>query len=274
MRQLRGRTALVTGATGGLGRAIVRRLAAEGMHVVASGRREDALAALVAELGGARGAAVPADLADPDAIDALVERAEAAVGPLDVLVSNAAVEVAAAFTALRREEVSEIVGTNLVAPLLLAQRVVPGMLARGRGHVVFVSSVAGHYGPGHDHPYAATKAGLIALTQSLRGEYADSPVGFSVVSPGFIAGDGMYQRMVEGGARSNRLMGATTPDKVAARLVEAIRGDLPELMEAGRPVRPLLALSLLAPRLAERLARGIGLHEFFRRVATTRGRDR
>jgi NAD(P)-dependent dehydrogenase (short-subunit alcohol dehydrogenase family) len=249
VRELSGRTALVTGAAGGLGPVIVRRLAGEGMEVVASDRED-------------------ADLRDPEAIDALAARA----GAVDVLVANAAVEVVAGFTALAREEIRDIVAVNLVAPMLLTQRVLPGMLARGRGHVVFVSSVAGRFGPAYDHPYAATKAGLIALTQSLRAEYADAPVGFSVVCPGFVAGAGGYQRMVDEGVRAGRLMGSTTLERVADRLVEAIRDDLPEVIETGAPVRPALALSLLAPRLAERVATRLGLHAFFRRVAATRGR--
>jgi NAD(P)-dependent dehydrogenase (short-subunit alcohol dehydrogenase family) len=89
--------------------------------------------------------------------------------------------------------------------MLLTHRVLPGMLERGRGHVVFISSLAGKIGPAYNEPYAATKAGLVGLTQSLRAEYLHEPVGF-------LAGDGMYQRMVEEGVKSNRLMGETTRD--------------------------------------------------------------
>ncbi|HSZ69345.1 MAG TPA: SDR family NAD(P)-dependent oxidoreductase [Solirubrobacteraceae bacterium] len=274
MKELRGRTALVTGASGGLGTHIARRLAREGMNVVVSGRREDALAAVAGELSelGVQARAVAADLSDLAQIDPLIERSEAALGAIDLLVNNAGVETASAFTSYTRAQLTETIDVNLTAPLLLTHRLLEGMLARGRGHVVFISSAAGKAGPAYQEPYAATKAGLIGLTQSLRAEYRDAPVGFSVVCPGFIAGDGMYQRMVEEGFKSNRLIGETTVAKVVERTIDAIRRDLPEVIETGAPLRPALALGQLAPGLAERLAPRFGVTELFRRVAVARER--
>jgi short-subunit dehydrogenase len=274
MRELQGRTALVTGASGGIGREIARHLARAGMNVVVSGRREDVLAAAVQELQalGARAAAVPADLADLSQVDPLIERSEAALGPLDVLVNNAGVESISAFTRYERTDLTSMIDVNLTAPLLLAHRVVPGMLERGRGHVVFVSSVAGKVGTAYNQPYSATKAALVGLTQSLRAEFLDAPVGFSVVCPGFVAGDGMYQRMAEDGFTSNRLMGTTTIERIADRVVDAIRRDRPEVIDSGTPIRPILALAELAPRLVERVAPRFGVTELFRRVAASRGR--
>jgi len=274
MRQLRGRTALVTGASGGIGRGIARRLAAEGMDVVVSGRREDALAEVVAEMEalGVKAEAVPAELGERAQVESLIERCEAALGPLDLLVNNAGIETVGAFTAYTPDQLSAMVDVNLTAPMLLTHRALPGMLERGRGHVVFISSLAGKVGPAYNEPYAATKAGLIGLTQSLRAEYRSAPVGFSVVCPGFVAGDGMYQRMVEEGVSSNRLMGETTLEKVAERVVGAIREDKPEVLESGSPIRPLLALSQLSPRLAEWAVDRIGATEIFRRTAAQRDR--
>ena len=177
------------------------------------------LSALAEELEqlGVRAAALPADLSDLGQIEPLVERAEDALGPLDLLVNNAGVELAGDFSAYTREELTGMIDLNLTAPLLLTHRVLPGMLARRRGHVAFIASVAGKLGPAYQEPYAATKAGLIGLTQSLRAQYRHETVGFSVVCPGFIAGDGMYQRMVEEGMKSNRLMGETTIERSATR---------------------------------------------------------
>ncbi len=275
MEDLQGRTALVTGASGGLGAHLARRLAREGMHVALTARGADALSDLAQELGGlgVRTAALPADLSDLDQIDPLLERAQDALGPIDLLLNNAGMELASAFTALTREELTGMVNLNLTAPLLLTHRVLPGMLARGRGHVVFISSLGGKVGPAYDEPYAASKAGLIGLTQSLRAEYRHEPVGFSVVCPGFIAGDGMYQRMVEQGLRANRLMGETNVAKVLDAVVRAIRRDLPEVIESGAPIRPALALAQLAPGLAERVAPLFGVNELFRRTALSRGRS-
>jgi len=274
MKDLSGRTALVTGASGGLGTHIAKRLAREGMNVAVSGRREDALALVVGELEalGVKAAAVPADLCDLGTVDSLAEGAEAALGPIDVLVNNAGVESVGAFTSYTREELGAIVNVNLTAPLLLTHRLTAGMLERGRGHVVFISSMAGKIGPAFNEPYAATKAGLIGLTQSLRAEYLDDPVGFSVVCPGFVAGDGMYARMVDEGHRSNRMMGETTTEKIAQAVVRAIREDKAEILESGAPVRPMLAFAQVAPGLVERVAPKFGLTELFRKTAASRGR--
>jgi short-subunit dehydrogenase len=274
MKNLRGRVALVTGASGGLGTHIARRLAREGMSVAVSGRREDALAQVVTELSalGAKAVSAPADLSNLSTVDPLIEEVEAALGPIDVLVNNAGVESIGAFTSYTREELTSMVDVNLVAPLLLTHRLTPGMLERGRGHVVFVASVAGKIGPAFNEPYAATKAGLIGLTQSLRAEYVEAPVGFSVVCPGFIADDGMYARMAEDGHRSNRVMGETTTEKISTAVVRAIREDRAEIIESGAPIRPMLALAQLAPGLVERVAPRFGVTELFRKVAVARGR--
>jgi short-subunit dehydrogenase len=274
VKDLRGAVALVTGASGGIGTFIARALAREGTSVVVSGRREDALASVVEELRGmgVRAEAVAADLSDLTQIDPLIDRSEAVLGPLDLLINNAGVEYTAAFTNSTREELSSMVDINLTAPLLLTHRVVPGMLARGRGHVVFISSLAGKLGPAYSEPYAATKAGLVGLNQSLRAEYLHAPIGFSVVCPGFVAGDGMFQRMLDQGVRSNRLVGSTTVEKVADEVIDAIRRNRPEVIESGAPIRPILALGQLAPRLVERLQPRFGVTEIFRNAAAERGR--
>lgn len=275
MEKLRGRTALVTGASGGIGRQIARHLAEEGMNVIVSGRREEILADIATELReqGVGSEAVPADLGDLDQLDSLIERSEAALGAIDVLVNNAGVGGnPAAFTRYSREELTSFVDVNLTAPLLLTHGVVPGMLERERGHVVFIASMAGKVPPAYDQPYAATKAGLIGLNQSLRAEYRHAPIGFSAICPGFVSGDGMYQRWVDEGLRANRLLGETTTDRVADRVVEAIRLDRPELLERGSPTRPLLAIGQLSPPLGERLVEWFGSTAFFRRVAASHGR--
>src|SRR5947209_14174535 len=128
------------------------------MNVVVCARGRDALAAIVEELRtlGVRADAVAADLSLVDELDDVVERAQEAIGPLDVLVNNAGIEVAAAFTRYSPEELRAMVDLNLLAPMLLTRRVLPGMAERERGHVVFIASVAGKFGPAYQAPYAAT----------------------------------------------------------------------------------------------------------------------
>jgi short-subunit dehydrogenase len=274
MESLHGRTALVTGSSGGIGTHIARALGRAGANVIVSGRREDALRTMVEELRGlgVLSEALVADLADLKQAEELIPRSEQVFGTLDVLVHNAGIELASSFVRYTREELLTMINVNLAAPLLMTRRALPGMLERRRGHVVFISSMAGKLGTAYQEPYCASKAGLIGLTQSLRAEYLGQPVGFSVICPGFVAGDGMYQRMTEQGLRSSRIVGATTTDRIADQVVRAIRDDLPEVVDSGSPVRPVLALSELAPRLTERLLSRVGTTELFRRLAASRGR--
>ena len=130
----------------------------------------------------------------------LIDRAEATIGPLDLLINNAGIETAAAYPAFTDEELALLTQVNLVAPMLLSRHVLPGMLERRRGHIVTVSTLAGRGGNAYNVVYATTKAGLIGFTRSLRAELADSPVGASVICPGFVARDGMY--VVDAATRS------------------------------------------------------------------------
>ncbi|MEE2033387.1 SDR family NAD(P)-dependent oxidoreductase [Rhodococcus chondri] len=273
MKNLNGKIALVTGASGGIGTVLAKALAAQGMDVAVSGRREDVLEQLAQELRGmgVRAAAVPADLGDFGRIDSLVEQTENELGPIDLLINNAGIENAASFGRRTREELTAMVDLNLTAPMLLTHRILPGMLTRGAGHVVFISSLAGKRGIGYQEPYSATKAGLVALVQSLRAEYSAAPVGFSVVCPGFVAGEGMFQRYLDNGMRAPRLVGNTTTDRVAAKVVAAIERDLPEVHVNSVPLRPVLALAEVAPRFVERLAPLFGVEKFFRQASADSG---
>jgi NAD(P)-dependent dehydrogenase (short-subunit alcohol dehydrogenase family) len=215
---------------------------------------------------------VPADLAAPDAADGLVGRAEEALGGLDLLVNNAAIEIPAAYTELTREELERHVLVNLLGPMPLIRRALPGMLARGRGYMVNIASLAGKGPAPFDCPYSATKAGLVGLTRLLRAEYRDAPVGFSVVCPGFIAGEGMYARRVERGFRAPRALGESPLTAAVDALLSAIRDESPELIVNQRPLRPLLALGERSPRLAERIVDRLGARRFFAAVASGDGR--
>jgi short-subunit dehydrogenase len=272
---LRGANALLTGAAGGLGRHIARALAAQGAWLALSGRQAAPLEDLCNELrrGGARAQPVLADLADVEQAAALVERAEAAVGPLDLLVNNAGIEVAAAYPAFTDDELAAITRVNLVAPMVLARHALPGMLARGRGHIVSVSSLAGRGGNAYNVLYATTKAGLVGFNRSLRAELADSPVGASVICPGLVARDGMYARMQEVGAKAPLALRAVEPERVARAVIGAIAHDRADVLVTGWPMRPLLAVQELAPRAAERLVAATGAGRFFELVVRQTGRS-
>jgi len=274
MTALTGRVAVLTGATGGLGRPIARRLALAGADLALCGRDRAALDALCGELRplGVRCTTVVADLRDPAAPAAILADAQRALGAVDLVVANAGIEVCSGFEHTTPEEVRDVVAVNLVAPIELARLAIPGMLDRGRGHVVLVSSLSGVAGTAYEAVYAATKGGLNALGASLRAEYAGRPVGVSVVAPGPVAAAGMFARGVEDGIVVPRALQPVAPQEVAEAVVEAIATDAPQVLVARGPVRGSLALAALAPRLSERLTARLGRGDLFRPAAVTRGR--
>ncbi|MBV8593274.1 MAG: 3-oxoacyl-[acyl-carrier-protein] reductase [Caulobacteraceae bacterium] len=186
MFDLTGRTALVTGASGGLGGAMARALTARGARVVLSGTRAEALEALKGELG--EGAFVEAcDLADGAAVDALVGRAEAAAGaPLDILVGNAGVTRDGLLLRMKDEDWTAVMTVNLESYFRLARSALRGMMRRRWGRIVGVTSVVGVTGnPGHAN-YAASKAGMIGFSKALAQEVASRGITVNCIAPGFI----------------------------------------------------------------------------------------
>lgn len=186
MLDLTGKVALVTGASGGIGSAIARRLRAQGARVVLSGTRRDALEALAAELGGEVFVA-PADLGDPEAVEALVPAAEAGLGPLDILVANAGVTKDGLLLRMKDEDFERVLRVNLESYFRLSRAALKGMFKRRWGRIIAVTSVVGVTGNPGQSNYAASKAGMIGFTKSLAAEVASRGVTANCVAPGFIA---------------------------------------------------------------------------------------
>jgi 3-oxoacyl-[acyl-carrier protein] reductase len=184
MFRLDGKAALVTGASGGIGAEIARALHALGASVVLSGTRREALDALADELPGAH--ACPADLRDPEAADALVAAAEAAAGPLHVLVNNAGLTRDGLALRMKDEDWDAVLDVDLGAPFRLARAALRGMLRRRAGRIVSIGSITGFVGNAGQANYAAAKAGLIGLTKALAHEAAVRGVTVNAVSPGFV----------------------------------------------------------------------------------------
>ena len=186
MFDLSGRTALVTGATGGIGGAVARALHAQGAHVVLSGTREEALAALQAELGE-RSSVAAADLSDPASVDALVGRAEAAAGGgLDVLVANAGVTRDGLLLRMKDEDWETVLRVNLESYFRLSRAALRGMFKRRHGRIIGVTSIVGVTGNAGQANYAASKAGMIGFSKSLAQEVASRAITVNTVAPGFI----------------------------------------------------------------------------------------
>jgi short-subunit dehydrogenase len=273
VEELRGCNALVTGAGGGLGGYIARALAGQGVNVALSDLSAAPVDDLVEELRGrgVRAEAVACDLTDRKQLEALVGHAQDAIGPLDILVNNAGLEFGGSFVRSTADELEAIVDVNLLATMVLTREALPGMQERGRGHIVNLASLAGKVPPPYLASYAATKHGVVGFTHALRAESWGEPVGFSAICPGFVSRVGMYGRL-EHLVPAPRVLGTVPPESVGEAVVRAIRKNLPEVVVNKRPVRPLILLNAVAPRLATRVGRARPMREFAERMARARER--
>lgn len=186
MFDLTGKTALVTGASGGIGGAIARALHAQGAHVVLSGTRESALADLASSLGE-RTSVVAANLADPASVDGLVAASEAAAGhDLDILVSNAGVTRDGLLMRMKDEDWETVLKVNLESYFRLSRSVMRGFMKRRAGRIIGITSVVGVMGNGGQTNYAASKAGMIGFSKALAQEVASRNVTVNCIAPGMI----------------------------------------------------------------------------------------
>ncbi len=186
MFDLSGKTALVTGASGGLGGAIARALHAQGAVVTLSGTRRETLEALAAELSE-RVHVTQCDLADPASVEMLVPAAEAAMGSLDVLVNNAGVTRDNLFMRMKDAEWDSVLAIDLTAAFRLSRAAVKGMMKRRYGRIINITSIVGVRGNPGQANYAAAKAGMIAMAKSLASEIASRGVTVNCIAPGIIA---------------------------------------------------------------------------------------
>ncbi len=185
MFDLTGKTALVTGATGGIGGAIAKALHAQGATVALSGTRENVLADVAGELGE-RTHVLPCNLSDLDAVDALPKQAEEAMGQLDILVNNAGITRDNIFMRMKDDEWDQVLAVNLTAAFRLSRGVMRGMMKRRWGRIIGITSVVGVMGNPGQANYAAAKAGMIGMTKSMAQEVASRNITVNCVAPGFI----------------------------------------------------------------------------------------
>ncbi|MGH7098597.1 MAG: 3-oxoacyl-[acyl-carrier-protein] reductase [Stellaceae bacterium] len=221
MFDLSGQTALVTGATGGIGAAIARALHAQGAVVMLAGRRREALAALCESLGG-RAHLAEADLADPAAADRLIGETEAALGRLDILVNNAGITRDALALRMSEEDWQSVIAVDLSAAFRLSRAALRGMVRRRHGRIIAVTSVVALTGNPGQANYAAAKAGLIGMAKSLAAEVARRGITVNCVAPGLIATP-MTERLPA--EQRERLLAMTPigrpgqPEEIAAAVV-------------------------------------------------------
>ncbi|MEX0972672.1 MAG: SDR family NAD(P)-dependent oxidoreductase [Solirubrobacterales bacterium] len=263
---LSGRSALLTGATGGLGRAIAQALAARGAKLILSGRGAEALETLAAELPGGGHRALPADLAEPGA----AERLAAEAGEVDILVANAGLPGSGRLTDFTPEEVTRALRVNLEAPMLQAQALSPAMVERGSGHLVFIASLAGKAPSPRSSLYNATKFGLRGFALGLRADLRPKGVGVSLISPGFIRDAGMF---ADAGASSAGL-GTGRPDQVGAAVVRAIEHDRAEIAVGPMRQRALAHFALASPAISVRAQSGAAGQKAAKAVADGHPQDK
>ena len=236
---------LVTGATGGIGQAIARAFAARGAAVILSGRRSEVLEQLAEELGG-RG--VPCDLGNRADVAQLVSTA----GEVDVLVANAALPGAGLLDDLTQEQIDRMLEVNLRAPIALARGLSPGMVARGQGHLVFISSLNGRVASPHSSVYSATKFGLRGFALGLRQDLRRHGVGVSIVMPGFISDAGMF---ADAGVNLPPGLGTRKPEQVADGVISAVSRNRAEVDVAPLGLRLGATVAAVAPELGAMVTR-------------------
>jgi short-subunit dehydrogenase len=246
-----GRTVLLTGATGGLGHAIARRLAAAGARVVLSGRRGDVLAELAGEIDAE---VAPADLSDPDAVRALA----AAHTDIDILVANAGLPASGRLETYDEEQIERALLVNLHAPIMLTHALAPHMVSRGAGHIVFMSSLAGKTATAGSSLYNATKYGLRGFAGAMRAELHGTGVGVSTIFPGFIRDAGMF---ADANVTLPFGVGTKTPEAVADATLRAIERNRGEIDVAPIGLKVGSLLGGVAPETAARVTRKSGGHD-------------
>jgi short-subunit dehydrogenase len=247
--ELAGTKALLTGATGGLGRAIAQALAVRGASLTLSGRKAEALEALAAELPGDGHSVLPSDLAEPGAAEKLAAEA----GSIDVLVANAGLPGTGRLPEFDSARLEGTLRVNLEAPMHLARALETGMVERGKGHMVFISSLSGKSATPLSSVYNATKFGLRGFALGLRADLDPLGIGVSIVSPGTIREAGMY---ADSGADPIPGLGTGSPKQVADAVVKAIERNKVEISVAPVQQRLLAHFALATPAISVKVASG------------------
>jgi short-subunit dehydrogenase len=250
-----GQRVLLTGATGGIGAAVARRLAADGAKLVLSGRRADVLAELAAELGAD---VIAADLSDRGDLDRLAESA----GDVDILVANAGLPASGRLAVYTNGQLDRALAVNLRAPMALARALTPPMVDRGHGHVVFMSSIGGKSATPRSSVYNATKFGLRGFSLALRAELRSSGVGVSAIFPGFVRDAGMF---ADTGIKLPPGVGTKSPEQVARAVARAIRHNRAEVDVAPVGLRLSALASGVAPEFVLQSGRLFGTDRIARK---------
>ena len=268
-------TAVVTGGSRGIGPYIAEALAGRGARVALVARNEAELEASAARLAesGAEVVPVPADIMCAEQRRGLIEVVERRLGPVDVLVNNAGGDLQREFHNLTEDELHGVLELNLSSAILLTRLILPGMLERGRGHVVNVSSMAGRLSFPYSEAYAAAKDGLIGFTRVLRADYRSRGVSASSLILGPVGEAGLGARTAEEVGLKLPPVGLVSPAKIGKLTVRAIRKDKAELAVLPGPGKLLRASMDRFPGLGPAMNRMTGTSKAMQTVADYRERE-
>ena len=265
MISLQGKNAIITGASRGLGVYIAREMASQGINLVLAARNKKGLEVAANDLSplDVKIITSPTDITSESDRIKLVKQAEEQLGSIDILINNAAIIQWATWSEQNPQTMRDIIETNLMSTLLLSQKVLLRMRERGKGNIVTIASIAGKIGIPFEAAYSASKAGLLAWSNALRLELAQTNINISTVLPSFVKKSGMaagYDDLIP------RSVGAVEPEAVAKAVIKVLQRNLPEIIVRETPTRPLLALKELSPSLGNHLLQWTGTVALQRRI--------
>lgn len=270
--ELEGTVGIVTGASRGIGVYLVDALAGKGVNLALAARSKDELE-VVAEKARARGVkaiALPTDISDRHQLAELVGRTRDELGPVDLLVNNAGLELAGYSEKVDLEHIATVVNLNLTSLIQLTRLVLPEMMERRRGHVCNIASMAGKVARPYGTVYAATKHGVVGFSWSLRAEMAAHGVEVSVVCPSYVSEAGMFATRVAGMnlGKPPSMLKPVTPQKVAAETIRSIERNRAEVAVAAPLLRIADVIHAISPDFAIGMGRRGGTHRYVKKEAT------
>lgn len=270
---------VVTGASRGLGAVLAESLAERGADLLLVARSQAGLETVRAGVAkyGTRVFTLAADLGERGACEQVVAHAQRELGSIDVLVNNAGLECMGFYEDLGVAEIEQVVALNLTAPMVLTNLVLADMVARDRGHVLNIASIAGLAPFAFGETYGSTKHGIVGFTRALRASLKErgSAVSASVLCPGFVSDTGLYAEVRDKyGVTPPRRLGHCTSAQVVEGALRCVERDLPDLIVNNTAFRDIAALGVAFPRLAERVARRLRVNAPAHRLAKRRREER
>jgi short-subunit dehydrogenase len=265
--RLNGSVGIITGASSGINAHLAERLAKRGVKLALAARSEVELEQRAAKIraAGGRAIAVPTDVTDNDALQQLIARTEAELGPIDLLVNGAGIERVVPFQHIDPADIASIIATNITAIQALTRFVAPGMISRRRGHIVNLSSAAAKTAYPFNTVNAATKHAVVGFSWSLREELGPHGIGVSVVCPGFVKDVGLSSRWSVG--KPPTIAGSVSADKVADATIRVIERNRAEVIVSPGLGKTVDVFHAISPALSTWVARRGGLYRYLEREA-------